>query len=328
MGSVIRHAFGWFVMLVIAANAATAQDKSWTIGSGVDPSGPFQVIAEAKGFFDKHGVKVTVRRFSSATQAFRSVQSEEIDAAIPGTLAPISALSQGASNFTIVGSTRPSQNGFSAIVVDAALAAPESLKGKKVAMAQGSAGSHMWFETYAKSKGITDVQRVWLQPQEQVIAFSKKEVDAVAIWFPWASKAIEVRPGARILAKDDDIAYVNDTPIVFGKRLMGNPQAASAMLKALVEADEFLTAQRSESVAIIAKAFNISTAETSAILDTVTLRVQMSEVTFADLCRTTTFLKETGAIKAAPDWKQAVDAAPLRAVAPQRVSFARFIDCQ
>lgn len=328
MDSMIRHALGALATLAISASAAAAQDKPWTIGSGVDPSGPFQVIAETKGFFDKHGIKVVVRKFSSATQAFRSVQSEEIDAAIPGSLAPISALSQGATSFTIVGSTRPSQNGFSAIVVDAALVAPQSLRGKKVAMAQGSPSSHMWFETYAKSKGIADVQRVWLQPQEQVIAFSKKEVDAVAIWFPWASKAIEVRPGARILAKDGDIGFVNDTPIVFGKRLMGNPQAASAMLKALVDADEFLAAQRSEAVAIVAKAFNISTAETGAILDTVTLKVQMSEVTFADLCRTTAFLKETGAIKAAPDWKRAVDVAPLKAAAPQRVSFGRFIDCQ
>jgi len=313
---------------VFSATAAAAQEKPWTFGSGVDPSGPFQIIAEAKGFFDKQGVKVILRKFSSATQAFRSVQSEEIDAAIPASLAPISALSQGASNFTIVGSTRPSQNGFSAIVVDGALTTPQSLSGKKVAMAQGSGGSHLWFETYAKAKGIANVQRVWLQPQEQVIAFSRKEVDAVAIWFPWASKAIEVRPGARILAKDSDIGFVNDTPIVFGKRLMANPQASRAILKALVDADEFLATNRRESVAIISKAFNISPDETSAILDTVTLKVQLSDVTFEDLCRTTAFLKETGAIKVAPDWKRAVDAGPLKDAAPQRVTFGRFIDCQ
>lgn len=64
-------------ILFLGATAAWTQEKLWTFGSGVDLSGPFQVIAEAKGLFDKHGVKVSVHKFSSATLAFRCVRSEE-----------------------------------------------------------------------------------------------------------------------------------------------------------------------------------------------------------------------------------------------------------
>ena len=43
--------------LVASSSYADAAPKKTdlVIGSGADPSGPYQVIAEAKGFFKKHG---------------------------------------------------------------------------------------------------------------------------------------------------------------------------------------------------------------------------------------------------------------------------------
>lgn len=316
------------LVLLCATRAEAGEARRYVFGSGVDPSGPYQVIAEAKGFFAKHGVHVTVKKFSSATAAFRALQAGEIDAAVPGTLTPVSALAQGASNFRIVGSTRLTQNKFSAAVVDKTISKPQDLVGKKVAMAQGSPSSHLWFENYARYHKLDGVQRIWLQPQEQLIAFSKGEVDAIFIWRPWYTKALEVRPGSRILAYDADIGHVNDTPITFSTKLMEDRESAKAILRALIDADEFLAANRKEGAEIIGKAFNISAAETLEILDTVGLKVQLSDATFKDLCDNTRFLRETGKLQSAPNWKQAVVPDLLREEAPARVNYTKFIECQ
>jgi len=174
---------------------------------------------------------------------------------------------------------------------------------------------------------VAGANPVWLQPQEQLIAFSRGEVDALFTWRPWTDRAVQTRRGARVLAYDRDIAHVNDTPITFGPRLTAKPEHSRAVLRALVDADEFLQANRAEGVAILAKTFNIPAAEADDILNTVTLKVQMSDVTFKDLCATLAFLRNTGVVKQTPSWREAIDPELLRAVAPDRVTYTKFIDC-
>ena len=137
MSTLIRW-FAVILVLAIASSVNAAPKKTdWTISSGVDPSGPFQVIAEAMGFFKKQGLNVTVKKYSSATRGFRGMLAGENDMANSGSFAPVSTLAQGSKKFKIVGSTRNSQSGFTAIVVRPGIAGPKDLAGAKVGIARG-----------------------------------------------------------------------------------------------------------------------------------------------------------------------------------------------
>ena len=321
----------WFtglLVLAIASGAYAAPKKTdWTISSGVDPSGPFQVIAEAMGFFKKQGLNVTVKKYSSATRGFRGMLAGENDMANSGSFAPVSTLAQGSKKFKIVGSTRNSQSGFTAIVVRPGINAAKDLEGAKVGIARGSPSSHMWFDKYAAKNGLKKFERLWLQPQEQLIAFSKGEIDAVSIWYPWAGRAAGVLTGAKVLARDKDIGFVNDTPITFSAGLLADRDAALGIMRGMVEASKFLDANPDESAKIVSKAFKIDLKDTKAISKTISLKVQFSEGTIADLCQSLNFLKGLGRVKGTPDWKSGLDSSILKAVAPERVTAKSLPKC-
>ena len=154
--------------LVAASGYAFAAPKQtdWVIGSGADPSGPYQVIAEAKGFFKKHGLNVTVKKFSSATRSFRAMLAGELDAANSGSFAPVNTLAQGSKKFRIVASTRLGQSGFTAVVARPGIKSPKGLSGGKVGIAQGSPSSHMWWGSFESHFGLNGTKMLWLQPQE------------------------------------------------------------------------------------------------------------------------------------------------------------------
>ena len=168
---------------------------------------------------------------------------------------------------------------------------------------------------------------LWLQPQEQLIAFSKGEIDAVSIWFPWAGKAMKVLPGAKMLALDKDVGFVNDTPITMSKRLLADRDAAKALLRAFIDADEFLASNPDESAKIVSKAFNIPLNDTKAISKTIRLKVLLSDGTFKDLCQALNFQTKIGKISGKPDWKSGIDHELLREVAPERTTYTKAISC-
>ncbi|MXY38206.1 MAG: ABC transporter substrate-binding protein [Rhodospirillaceae bacterium] len=326
--SIVIRWFAGLLALVIASSVHAAPKKTdWTISSGSDPSGPFQVIADAMGFFKKQGLNVTVKIYSSATRGFRGMLAGENDMANSGSFAPVSTLAQGSKKFKIVGSTRNSQSGFTAIVVRPGIMDAKGLEGAKVGIARGSPSSHMWFDKYAAKNGLKKFERLWLQPSEQLIAFSKGEIDAVSIWFPWAGRAAGVLKGAKILARDKDIGFVNDTPITFSAGLLADRDAALGIMKGMVMASEYLDANPDESAKIVSKAFNIDLKVTKAISKTISLKVQFSDVTTADLCQSLNFLKGLGKVKGQPDWKTGLDSSILKAVAPERVTAKSLPNC-
>ena len=315
--------------LVASSSYADAAPKKtdWVIGSGADPSGPYQVIAEAKGFFKKHGLNITVKIFSSATRSFRAMLAGELDAANSGSFAPVNTLAQGSKKFRIVASTRLSQSGFTAVVARPGIDGPKGLSGGKVGIAQGSPSSHMWWGAFESHFGLKGTKMLWLQPQEQLIAFSKGEIAAVSIWFPWAGKAMKVLPGAKMLALDKDVGFVNDTPITMSKRLLADRDAAKALLRAFIDADEFLASNPDESAKIVSKAFNIPLNDTKAISKTIRLKVLLSDGTFKDLCQALNFQTKIGKITGKPDWKSGIDHELLREVAPERTTYTKAISC-
>ena len=138
--SILIRWFTGLLALAIASSVHAAPKKTdWTISSGVDPSGPFQVIAEAMGFFKKQGLNVTVKKYSSATRGFRGMLAGENDMANSGSFAPVSTLAQGSKKFKIVGSTRNSQSGFTAIIVRPGINGPKDLAGGRRSASRGAA---------------------------------------------------------------------------------------------------------------------------------------------------------------------------------------------
>lgn len=314
---------------VLGFSPAHAQAKKTIVfSSGVDPATAHGIIAKSLGLFEKHGLDVTVKKFPSAAAGIRTVVSGENDAGQATDMPVISPLVQGA-KLKIIGSTRKRLTKYAAVVVSENIKTPADLAGKKIGTVRGGSSGQMFMQMFLDYHKIKNAEPVWLQPQEQLIAFSQGDVDALVTWVPWYQKALSVRRGAHVLAYDmDNNLYSSDSLIVITERLEQDPNTVKALLRALVEADEYMAKNRKGTEQILSKELNIPPGEIGAMMDTVSQRLAIDEVLVKHLCQSVKFLLNTKAITSEPNWSVAIADKYLREVAPERVTYKTPVNCE
>jgi ABC-type nitrate/sulfonate/bicarbonate transport system substrate-binding protein len=314
--------------VVFSAHPVYAQAKKTIVfSSGVDPATAHGIIAQSLGLFQKHGVDVQVKKFPSAAAGVRTVVSGENDAGQATDMPVISPLVQGA-KLKIIASTRKRLNKYAAVVAAENIKMPADLAGKKIGTVRGGSSGQMFMQMFLDYHKVRGAQPVWLQPQEQLIAFSKGDVDAVVVWVPWYPKALSVRPGAHVLAYDkDNNLYSSDSLIVIQERLEQDPNTVKGLLRALVEADEYIEKNRKGAEQILSKELNIKPEEIGALMDTVVQRLAIDDILVKHLCQSAKFLLSTKVIPNEPNWSAVIADKYLREVAPDRVTYKTPVNC-
>ncbi|BBZ36283.1 aliphatic sulfonate ABC transporter substrate-binding protein [Mycolicibacterium confluentis] len=220
------------------AGASTEDHPEWseytfTLGdNGGDGS---EELAKVTGVFDNAPYKVKFARFDFGPPLVQAAATGEIDLGYVGTVPPISGAATQY-GFKIVATqhgadpTRAAEN----IIVpkDSAIQTLSDLKGKKLAIPQGSS-AHGLALLAVKSVGLTpqDVEFVFLDPAAGAAAFKNGKVDAWSIWNP--QSAIAVRDGARIIAKGlPPIDQVNNYYVATDKSL-NDPKRRAALADVL-----------------------------------------------------------------------------------------------
>lgn len=295
--------------------------------AGLDPAMAHGIIADKLGLFKKHGVNVSVKKYSSAAEGVRSVLAGENDAGQSGDTVVISPLAQG-SEVKIIATTRKKLKKYTAAVGADFIKKPSDLNGRRIGMLRGGPTSHFFFESFASFHKIEKVERVFLRPQEQLIAFSKGEIDALFVFSPWWQKALEVRPGSHVIAYDyeNDVCGA-DATISMHPRLGKDPQRVEAMLSALIEADVYLNNNPNGAAELLSGEINLTPKEVLSILEKVEQRLALDEIMVTNFCRATKFMLSIGQITKEPDWDAAVADQYLRSVSPERVTFSKPIKC-
>ncbi len=152
------------------------------------------VLAHKLGYFEEEGLKVTYRLLQSGTMMPREIlrapvkplawtqtamttlilREQQLDVKIVAPLADISSTQQ-----VVI---RP----------DSAISSPHDLVGRKIGMAEGAA-IYVALQNMAKDYGIdlSGIEFVNLLPKQQLNAFQRKEIDGLAGWEPWTTRAID-----------------------------------------------------------------------------------------------------------------------------------------
>lgn len=170
-------------------SAALAQPlEKATVGAlALSSSGPI-FIAKAKGYFEKEGLDVELKMFTSAQQVPVAVTSGDVDFGVTGLTAGFYNLaSKGA--VTIIAAQSRDEPGFplSAYMAtnaafEAGLKTPADLKGKRIAITTVGSTFHYMIGLLAQKHGFTvkDVTMVPLQDvPKMVAAFKGGQVDAI-----------------------------------------------------------------------------------------------------------------------------------------------------
>ncbi|MGA4838079.1 ABC transporter substrate-binding protein [Streptomyces sp. G45] len=170
-----------------------------------DQKGGSEAVLRAAGQLDDLPYKIKWSTFTSGPPLLEAVNAKAVDIGAVGNTPPVFAAGAG-SKITIVAASHGTAHGEAIVVPkDSGLRRTADLKGRSVAVAQGSS-AHYQLTASLKKAGLTlkDVHVKYLQPADALAAFSGGKVDAWAVWDPYTSQVLRGGKG-RVLTDGEGV---------------------------------------------------------------------------------------------------------------------------
>lgn len=201
-----------FALLLTAcggnASAGTGSDTdgkgSLTLNVG-DQKGGSEAILRAAGELKNLDYKIKWSTFTSGPPLLEAVNAKAVDIGGVGNTPPVFAAGAG-SKIKVVAAFHGTSKGDAVLVPnDSKLTKPEQLKGKSVAVAQGSSANYQLVASLkAAGLSLSDVKVKYLQPADALAAFTSGKVDAWAVWDPYTSQILQAEQG-RVLTTGEGV---------------------------------------------------------------------------------------------------------------------------
>ncbi|MFI1204012.1 ABC transporter substrate-binding protein [Streptomyces sp. NPDC020883] len=164
-----------------------------------DQKGGSEAMLRAAGELD--GLPYTIRwsTFTSGPPLLEAINAGAVDVGAVGNTPPVFAGAAHSKIKVIAGSHSRSDGEAILVRKDSPLTSPAQLKGRSIAVAQGSSANYQLVASLnAAGLSPKDVTLNFLQPADALAAFTRGKVDAWAVWDPYTSQALD-QADARVL---------------------------------------------------------------------------------------------------------------------------------
>lgn len=189
-----------------SASTGTGTDGKGSLTLNVgDQKGGSEAILRAAGELKNLDYKIKWSTFTSGPPLLEAVNAKAVDIGGVGNTPPVFAAGAG-SKITVVAAFHGTSKGDAILVPnDSKLTDPKQLKGKSVAVAQGSSANYQLLASLkAAGLSLSDVKVKYLQPADALAAFTSGKVDAWAVWDPYTSQILQGKQG-RVLTTGEGI---------------------------------------------------------------------------------------------------------------------------
>ncbi|HEY2689010.1 MAG TPA: ABC transporter substrate-binding protein [Streptosporangiaceae bacterium] len=211
-----------------SSSAGTASLSGVTLHVGDQAGTGAEAVLTAAGLIHKLPFKIAWSDFTSGPPMLQAMGGGAVDIGGVGDAPPVFAAA-GGEKVAIVGARTSNPLG-SAIVVpaDSPIHSVAQLKGKKIAVAQGSSANYHVLALLKKGGlSVKDVTLDYLQPAEALAAFSSGHVDAWDVWSPYIEEAVAQDHG-RILATGSGLGTVYSFEVA-SRAALADPAKAKAI---------------------------------------------------------------------------------------------------
>jgi sulfonate transport system substrate-binding protein len=172
-----------------------------TLRVGTQKDG-IRAVLQKSGQLEGLPYEIEWSTFVAGPPLVEAAGADRIDIAWVGCAPPIFGAAAGAA-FNVIASVkeRDSQENRILVPADSEIASIADLKGKKIAVPRGTSG-HAFVLNALKSEGLRtgDVEFAFLAPPDALAAFQTGSVDAISIWDPFATQALETLDAREIVA--------------------------------------------------------------------------------------------------------------------------------
>lgn len=325
MSSNRRRAFAAALSLVAlgVSLSAVAQEKL-TLAQNRSPISGVSIVAKQKKFFEKHGLDVTVANFTTGKQCLDTVIGGGADIATTAE-APTTAAAMAGQKIAFLARTQISDL-KTLTAASAGIKSARDLKGKRVAYTAGTGGEVYTMSLLHKAGlGKDDVQLVNLRPQDMVNAMASGSIDAYNTWEPHINNGKKAL-GGKATEIDTRGVYAETFNIVVMHDLLARRRpVVLAFMRALVEAEEWMKANREEAITVVAEFVGMPREDLASVYDNFVYEVVLDERTLNVLSQHAAWRLSSGNAPTGatmPDFRKVIVAEPLKSIAPARVKAA------
>lgn len=306
--------------LGVPAPAWTQEQKSIVVGTGIDSTfAPF-VIAVKKGFLEKEGIKAELKSFTDGNFALDALLTGDSDIGATSELGGLARISKGGNLYVVASQTQ--SDGFNSVVGKSSIAEPKELAGKIVGIPGKASGANLFFDLAMKKYAIdpASIQFKYLQAPESVAALERGDIDAVAIWEPWPTRAMAAVPDTKVIVRSGPDLFPLTQYTYFSQRMVNDPALAEAALRAIVAAANWIPQNFDEAVQVVADTYHMKTTDAEPIMKLVKHDVHFDVERFtANFANAAAFGQKVEIFKEIPNYKAFLKPEFLRAAAPDRV---------
>ena len=218
---------------------------------------PWQV-ADEKGIFAEHGLDVNLRYFESYTDSLNALATGNIDANSQTLNDTVSSVASGSEQSVVL--VNDNSTGNDQIIVGPGIERIEDLRGKKVAVEEGTVDHYLLLLGLEKA-GMkqSDISLQPLLTDAAAAAFASGQVDAVGAFAPFTTEALK-REGSKALFTSKDFPGAIPDHLVFSADFVkSRPDDVQKLVDAWFDTVGFIKANPDEAVAIMAKKGGVST---------------------------------------------------------------------
>jgi NitT/TauT family transport system substrate-binding protein len=246
---------------VTALSACTSSDAESggkiTLGFSAWPGWfPWQV-AQEQGLFEKNGVDVELKWFDSYTDSINALSSGAIDANSQTLNDTLSAVSGGAELKIVL--TNDNSTGNDKIIAREGINSVADLKGKKVAVEEGTVDHYLLLLALEGANlKQDDIELVPMLTDAAAAAFVGGQVDAVGAFAPFTTTALS-RQGSRAVATSAEFpGAIPDHLVVSDKLVSDRPDDVQKLVNTWFDTITWIRNNKDAAIKIMAKRAGVS----------------------------------------------------------------------
>lgn len=260
----------FLVSLIVAVSCTPAQQSSTLntsnttapiqMGFSAWPGWiPWQVTQEQK-IFEANNVQVDLRWFDGYLDSINALTAGQLDANTQTLNDTISSVAAGADLAIVL--VNDNSVGNDKIIVREGINSIADLRGKKVAAEEGTV-DHFLLLQGLRQAGMTqaDIDFQPLETGAAAAAFVAGRIDAVGVFAPFTTKALE-RPGSKELFSSKDFPGAIPDHLVVQRRLINErPQDVQAMVNSWFDTLDFIRQNPDQANQIMAQRAGVTVEE-------------------------------------------------------------------
>lgn len=287
--------------------------------------GSLILIAQEQGYFQEHGLNVTVREYTSGSPVMADILADKLDSGIASDFTGVRNSFKN-EDIQIVGTFVKSEVFYLIARKDHGIANIQDLRGKRIGVTKGTAGE-FYLGQFLTLNGLqlTELTIVDGVPADLVAAVEKGSLDGVVSFEPNAYKTSKSLGSNGVRWSVQSLQPVGGLLYVSGKYVREHPAALKRYMQAIVEAQTYVEMHNDDAKTFIAKHLHYDQSYINYIWPKLTLGVSLDQDLLVNMEDEAQWVIENKLTTATtvPNYLRLIDFEPLESAKPENITIIR-----